>query len=52
MDNPEFKEETVLQVDGMNGAPAFARGTTGFANNQWFLGVGDDIYIQRPRQIA
>lgn len=44
VDNPEFKEETVLQVDGMNGAPAFARGTTGFANNQWFLGVGDDIY--------
>ena len=44
VDDPEFKGETVLQVDGMNGVPAFARGTTGLANNQWFLGVGDNIY--------
>ena len=44
VDDPSFKQETELTVDGMNAIPAFALGTTGLANGQWFLGVGNNIY--------
>ena len=33
-----------MQGVGKKGGPAFSRGTKRLANNQWFLGVGDNIY--------